>query len=567
MQNFVKSQKFFYFTITIITILALYLRFYNLAIVPNGLYPDESAIGYNAYSILQTGKDEYGSVYPLYFKSFDDFKLPIYIYLTSLAIDIFGVNSFSVRFASAFFGSMSVAGLMILIYLISKNRALTFLTGIFLTLNPWHLYFSRAGYEVNVATSFILFGVLFFMMATKYKLKSLFLIISVFFFTLSVYTYNVTRLISPLIYFGLLFFYYKSFKNKKVVFLSMSLFAIGMIPFLVSFITLQNESGFAAHNDSLIIGNATKAEIIETRSYFIDLPQPIQKVFFNYYFLVAWTYVKNLINFFSTSFYFIEGSDKPNQNINLVAMFYYFEFPLIIMGIYLAFKKKLKELKPFAIWLSVIFIFGSLAKVYPNGTRTFPAVIPIIVLSSYGAYSLLIYIFKIRKNYLRYLALIALIALVLYSYSYFLLSYFIRSPIENAVDWRSEDKKVTEYILQIEDNYDKVVFLEKSGFFYTSFLFYSKYPPAKHHIDSSYKQSGLVSTLERTGKFYFSNIDFKSDELENNALYISRKDNLPSNITVLKEFNYPKRPIGIYYDRKIGQLSVEDNAYVVFEKL
>lgn len=553
--------------IAIVIILAIYLRFYNLAIVPNGLYPDESAIGYNAYSILQTGKDEYGIAYPLYFKSFDDFKLPVYIYLTAISINFFGENAFSVRFASALFGSLSVVGLMSLIYLLSKNKALTALTGIFITFNPWHLYFSRAGYEVNVATAFILFGVLFFVLATKYKLKLLFLALSVTFFVLSVYTYNVTRLIAPLILLGLIFFYYKSFKVKKVIFMALSLFFVGMLPFIFSFIALQSQSGFSAHSDSLIIGNATKAEIVETRSYFISLPPVIQKIFFNYYTLVAWTYLKNLVNFFSTSFYFIEGSDKPNQNINLMAMFYYFEFPLIIAGIYYAIKRKAKTIKPFAVWLVIVFLFGSLAKVYPNGTRTFPAVIPLVALSAFGLFSLISYVLKLKNLLFRNAALFLITALVLYSYSYFLLSYFVRSPIENAVDWRSEDKKATEYILQIEDGYDKVVFLEPSGFFYTSFLFYGSYPPEKHHDDSSYKQSGLVTTLERTGKFYFTDIDFSKEEVEKDTLYISHKHHVPEGVEVIKEFNYPIRPIGIYYDRKIGQLSVEDSAYVLFEKL
>lgn len=52
-----------------ILLLGTFLRFYQLGEIPLGLNQDETAIGYNAYSILQTGRDEYGVFMPLYFKS------------------------------------------------------------------------------------------------------------------------------------------------------------------------------------------------------------------------------------------------------------------------------------------------------------------------------------------------------------------------------------------------------------------------------------------------------------------------------------------------------------------
>src|SRR5258706_1583069 len=93
--------------LTIIFLLALFLRFYKLTEIPNGFNQDESSIGYNAYSILRTGKDEYGKSFPVYFKSFGDQKLPVYIYLTAATESIFGLNEFAVRFPSAALGTLT----------------------------------------------------------------------------------------------------------------------------------------------------------------------------------------------------------------------------------------------------------------------------------------------------------------------------------------------------------------------------------------------------------------------------------------------------------------------------
>ncbi len=89
--------------VVLILFIGIFLRFFRLGEVPNGLNQDETSIGYNAYSILKTGKDEHGKFMPLYFKSFNDFKLPVYIYLTAASEMIFGVTAFAVRFPSALF--------------------------------------------------------------------------------------------------------------------------------------------------------------------------------------------------------------------------------------------------------------------------------------------------------------------------------------------------------------------------------------------------------------------------------------------------------------------------------
>ena len=74
-------------SIIVILLIAAFLRFYKLDSYPVSISWDEAAIGYNAYSIAQTGKDEYGQKFPVLFRSFNDYKLPGYIYLDALCPD------------------------------------------------------------------------------------------------------------------------------------------------------------------------------------------------------------------------------------------------------------------------------------------------------------------------------------------------------------------------------------------------------------------------------------------------------------------------------------------------
>lgn len=66
-----------------ILLLAALLRVPFLSSVPNGFYSVEASTGYDAYSILQTGKDQYGEFLPLFMRSFGDYVEASYRYVMS----------------------------------------------------------------------------------------------------------------------------------------------------------------------------------------------------------------------------------------------------------------------------------------------------------------------------------------------------------------------------------------------------------------------------------------------------------------------------------------------------
>ena len=102
-------------TLIIIILLGFLLRVYKLDIRPLGFTWDEAALGYNAYSLLLTGRDEHKQFFPVVFKSFGDYKPGLYVYLTVPSIKLFGLNEFATRLPSAIFGSL----LIVMIYLLT----------------------------------------------------------------------------------------------------------------------------------------------------------------------------------------------------------------------------------------------------------------------------------------------------------------------------------------------------------------------------------------------------------------------------------------------------------------
>src|SRR4030042_5629595 len=105
-----------------IVLLAFTICFYKLHEVPPGINLDEVAIGYNAYSILKTGRDEYGARLPIFFRSHDDYKPPLYIYLAVPSIALFCLNEIGVRFPSMLFGTLSVFMIYFLVVEIASEH-------------------------------------------------------------------------------------------------------------------------------------------------------------------------------------------------------------------------------------------------------------------------------------------------------------------------------------------------------------------------------------------------------------------------------------------------------------
>src|SRR3989344_8507534 len=146
-----------------IILLAFILRFYKLETNPPGLYWDEVSLGYNAYSILKTAKDEHGKFLPVTnFAAFGDYKPPGYIYFSVPSVGVFGLNEFAIRFPSALAGTLAVLVTYFLTQKLFSKRKIALLASFFLAISPWNIHFSRVAFESNLAALFSLIGIYLF---------------------------------------------------------------------------------------------------------------------------------------------------------------------------------------------------------------------------------------------------------------------------------------------------------------------------------------------------------------------------------------------------------------------
>ena len=195
------NHRYFF---VIIIVLAAVLRLYNLDKVPPGVNRDEASIGYTAYSLMHTAKDEYGKFLPISFESFGDWKLPLYIYTTIPFVKIFGLSELAVRLPSAIAGVMSVVAIYYLAKLLFTSETLALLASLVLAIMPWHIHISRVESEAITAVLFTILGSICYLLAIKKK-SLMPLILSAIIFSLTYYTYHGNHVFTSLLLFGLYF--------------------------------------------------------------------------------------------------------------------------------------------------------------------------------------------------------------------------------------------------------------------------------------------------------------------------------------------------------------------------
>ena len=501
-------------------------RFYNLGIVPAGLYLDEAAQGYNAYSILLTGKDEFGKIFPAAFRSFADFKTPVYIYLIVPLIPLFGLTAFTVRFPSFLASVLTIPVLFLLIRKLIPNQKLglplSSLTVLLLAISPWHILFGRTNFETNVALLFFLTGIYLFCLGL---VKPLYLILSGIVLAIALPAYHSERLLVPLtiLYFGFRF----GRKLFKKPLLTPTLIAI-FFGVLISLPTLLiiNTPGFLSRVNTL-------------SSWLVD----------NAFYLRVRDFFSLYLSYFSPRNLFFLGDAGPRSSFPELSTFYFWQLPFYLHGLYLLFKRKpLGELKNLTVFLLVVSPIPAALTRDPFSTiRALPLVIPFTILISLS----LIQIYQSLKTKLKKVAaLTVFILLLFYSLAKLYSSVFILNEYFRAPYWDYGWQQISEVIKNKTDPDLPIIIDNARAEPYSQILFYTKYDPAPYQRENfevplSEYYTNLTRVKEKSlGRIKTRGINWEQDlpieqYFVGDYLAISEEQIARHHLELIAEIKYP----------------------------
>lgn len=542
------KKRLTYFLLALIILLAFFLRFYKLTKVPPSLNWDEVSFGYNAFSILKTGRDEFGTKLPVFnFRSLDDFKMPAQLYLIVASEKVFGISDFAVRFPSALLGSLTVILVFLLSLELFRNKSIALFASFFTATAPWNVQFSRMASEANVALFFLCLGILSFLYGLRKN--PWFLALSSLSVGFSMYTYLSYRVLSPLIALLLVFLYRKEIlkilgKYRAPVVLS-ALFAA------VFFFSVAKDS-FSYAGQVRFVGtsifNVPDAYNYNEKQMFVDAAQGInltRRFFHDSKFFTSFELVtRGYLTHFSPDFLFFD-LDQKHHHAPRIGLIYIWMLLFIPIGTYFLLRLGKSKTAIFVLgWLLLAPVPASVTWDIPHAIRTLPMSIPFSFLAAVGVVKAFWELLR-RGRLLFSFVLVVFAGVLMITFVYFLHQYFIHFPNERSDKWQYGRKELVEYLENRKGEYDRIVVSTDLQWPNVFFLYYSKYDPKKY-LEAGGSESGYVlSQSNKYDKYEFRKFDYDKERGEK-ALLVGFPGEFPKDIKPLKVINYPDGQPAIY---------------------
>jgi 4-amino-4-deoxy-L-arabinose transferase-like glycosyltransferase len=507
-----KKNKLF---LIIIFVISFFLRFYKIEESPTLLW-DEAAIGYNAYSIIETSKDEYGKILPIIFKSFGDYKPGLYIYLAIPFIKFFGLTATATRLPSVILGSL----LPILIYFLIKEinqkaHKTAIIAALITAFNPYSIHFSRGAWETNILTFQLVLASYFFFKYVNKKLNR-HLLFSAIIFGLTLFTYQAGKMISLFLIIILFLTNLKTINLKKIkpIFLNFILpLFIFSLPIIYGLFFSSNANRLKVISLFSYPRSTEEINIIKNESNQLDYT-----VFHNHSMFFGRNFLLRYFNHFSPRFLAFEGDwQSPRHSAPYIGVILYPSLLFLIIGIFFALsRKKIDKITYFFLfWLLVAPIPAALTRDSLQAVRSMSLSIPLIYFISVGIY----FVINKYKNIFIYSLIIGAYLLSFIYYADLYLNHMVKKSPD---DFLYGYKQSMNYLIKNQNKYNQIVMSDFYGQSYIYYLFYSKYSPQLYQKQAKLTESSTGDTgkVEQIDNIKFTTPDYNFIKNQPNTLAV-----------------------------------------------
>lgn len=528
-------KKRIYLLLALIVLIGAVLRLAFIDSVPT-LYWDEVSIGYNAYSITETLRDEHGTLLPLTFQGYDDYKFPGQIYLTVPFVKLLGLNNLSTRLPGAIMSILAIPTMFFFtVYLMKKagveaakkRYILGLLAAGMIAISPWHIQFGRAAFEASTALTFALIG---FTLLIKEK-RSWTLPVGLLLLAFSVYTYRSELIFIPLMLVVTLCMLRRDLFRKKIsTFMWLILFVCLVSPiYYNSFFTnaaqrAEQVSIFESTDEK--IGSAMRT-VVATNTELSG------QIFLNYRLIYGATFLENFFPNISPTFLFISGDPNPRHTTAFMGQLYLWELFFVALGLFYATKYERRLILFIVAWIIFATIPAALAYPTPHALRSLNNIPIFSLLTALGLYFGYVKLKKYKNIYFAICSVVVIVFLCQYLYLY----YYI-SPQKNSDAWAAGYPKVIEYINK-NNAYNTFVISGKYWNPYMYVLFYKSFDPKK------YQERGGIEGFDR---YVFGGTSWDTSRHDNaiedvkglrrgNTLFILSPEEFEKNKDTLKQID------------------------------
>jgi len=457
-KEFSMKQKIGLLLLGIFLLVGFSLRYYRLDEVPQGLNWDEAANGYNAYSLLKTGKDEFGKPWPIITESFGEYKSGLGSIMLIPTVKKFGLSIYATRLPTVIFGCLLIlVSFYLALQVFNKTIPASLVAGL-IAVSPWAIHTSRFSLEWYLGFPLMVLGLSLLIGSQKHNWKML---IAATLLSSSLYFYSNIKLFLPLMLLAYIVIYRKSLKKQlKLIITS---FTLGLLILLPLFKEMGQTDWLARARKVSIVTNDNLLLQLNEGLYRHNVSNlPLIRLFNNKPLFFGKEFIQRYLQHFSIDFLFIGKDATPRLEIEKVGKLYLISLPFLIWGLTEAIKRRKPVDKFLLAWLALAPLASSLTIDSPHGLR---AIIMMPVLQIFTVRGLISsYQLLGKKPFLLKTASIIVIAsLYLGGLSYFLWRYFLFYPESSAADWLDGHKTVIEKMQQYRSKFDQIIFTTSRG--------------------------------------------------------------------------------------------------------
>lgn len=519
-----------------IMVVAMVLRFYALSHVPPSPSLDEASIGYNAYSILHIGADEYGTKFPLLLRAYDDFRPALYVYLVIPFVWLFGLSSIAVRLPSVLLSLLTVYLTYRIGMFIGKKSGIGNLGEVaaaLLAISPWHIYISRLGHEANLGQALIVVAVYLFLVGGTER-KKYFLLASGVAFGLSVHGYQSEKIITPLLLLsGVGIFWQELWYQKKDAILAGILIVLISLPAVIATLSPHGMMRFAgtsafAPETAQMVAAASKYTAAK------EAGNRVAQIEHSRYVTAAKIFVQNYVSHFSPSWLFV-GSNRESFKVPGVGLLYWWEMIGILLGCWGLVRCSMpRKLKAFLlIWIFISPIPAAITTQSPHAMRSYTFVPGLQLLEAVGW----AYIVSFLSDAQRRIAAVIISMVVANTVLNFWNGYLHRFPREQSDSFQYALRDAISYARVHEGEYQSIEFANQGNLYqsYMFYLFYSRFDPAIYQTFGGTKSGGYAQD-HHIGAFAFGYLPVLATEMKANTLYLYDAATVPDSFRALHVF-------------------------------
>ena len=446
--------------------LLVILQFYGLDRTPPGFFTDEAAIGYSAWSMAETGADEYGNRWPMFFRCFDNYHDPAMVYFLTPILKVTGPQAWWVRFPSALFHLLAAGAIGLLAYEYCRRADFAYVTAAVFVILPWAFPISRcimSGYTAMLFGMTLGWWGLVHAARTGSRRSA---IVAGFAWALAMYAHNIGRPICAMLLCLFVLAYNRELlaRLKTAGTFALTLVLV-MLPMAVAVLT-----------------SPALTERFKTIAVWSDLEQP---TIWNVTPMVLHRYFQ----YFSPQFLFLEGDNQLRHHSGHGGMLFLFMAPLVLAGLWHCVRglRSKPHYRFLLLCLGAYPIMASLTMSMMHSTRTLNGCIPWTLVAVLGAYQLR----GVHKKWPRLLLVFGILAgIEITSYT---LHYFTVYPQAARHSFDAHDiELIREARGRLQDG--DTLYVSNSIFqhplqpdfrpyMYAHFLFFLAVPPAKYQAE------------------------------------------------------------------------------------